>query len=48
MCCQFGHNDKQVTAAQFKQNLSSLVAGVRQAGGLEGCSPFKPHGYSTF
>jgi lysophospholipase L1-like esterase len=31
---QFGHNDKQVTAAQFKQNLSSLVAGVRQQGGL--------------
>jgi lysophospholipase L1-like esterase len=30
---QFGHNDKQVTAAAFAANLRELVAGVRAQGG---------------
>lgn len=30
---QFGHNDKQTTAADYRANLAALVAGVRERGG---------------
>ncbi|MEU4251415.1 rhamnogalacturonan acetylesterase [Amycolatopsis sp. NPDC026612] len=31
---QFGHNDKQTTATAFRDNLTKLVTGVRERGGI--------------